>query len=121
MLCNLPARKMRGIPSAGMLLCASNADHSVVEPLLPPEEAQPGDRVFFGEEISSQTEPATPNQVCVCQAATVFLLSLLMDSVGKVLQLSNGCLSIFYYASGHPHSQKCTARTNKSNLRGVRL
>lgn len=62
-LCNLPPRKMRGIPSAGMLLCASNSDHTVVEPLTPPEEAQPGERIHFGEELASPTEPATTNQV----------------------------------------------------------
>ena len=69
-LCNLAPRKMRGIPSAGMLLCASNADHTVVEPLTPPQEAQPGERVFFGQELSSQAEPATPNQVSRLKALT---------------------------------------------------
>lgn len=28
-LCNLPARAMRGVASAGMLLCASNDDHTM--------------------------------------------------------------------------------------------
>ncbi|KAF3485369.1 hypothetical protein F2Q69_00054666 [Brassica cretica] len=30
-----------------LVLCASNEDHSVVEPLLPPTGAKPGERVSF--------------------------------------------------------------------------
>ncbi|CAF1980491.1 hypothetical protein YC2023_083926 [Brassica napus] len=30
-----------------VVLCASNEDHSVVEPLLPPTGAKPGERVSF--------------------------------------------------------------------------
>ena len=40
-------RRMRGIKSHAMVLCASNADHSIVEFLVPPEGSVPGDRVFF--------------------------------------------------------------------------
>ena len=29
------------------VLCASNEDHTIVEPLLPPEGAKPGERVSF--------------------------------------------------------------------------
>ena len=39
-ICNLKARNMRGVKSHGMVLCASNEAHDVVEPLLPPAEAQ---------------------------------------------------------------------------------
>lgn len=63
-VCNLKPRKMRGIVSDGMLLCASNAEHTQVEPLLPPEGAQPGQRIHFGEgDGSDQPDPMTPNQV----------------------------------------------------------
>lgn len=48
-LCNLKPRNMRGIKSNGMVLCASNDAHDVVEPLAPPAEAPAGERVFFGE------------------------------------------------------------------------
>ncbi|CAN0459341.1 unnamed protein product, partial [Ectocarpus sp. 12 AP-2014] len=41
-LCNLPSRAMRGVTSSGMLLCASNDDHSSVDPLSPPEGAKIG-------------------------------------------------------------------------------
>lgn len=33
--------------SSPQVLCASNDDHSVVEPLLPPAGAKPGERVSF--------------------------------------------------------------------------
>lgn len=39
--------RMRGIKSFAMVMCASNADHSIVEFLVPPEGSVPGDRVFF--------------------------------------------------------------------------
>ncbi|KAK9831945.1 hypothetical protein WJX81_001829 [Elliptochloris bilobata] len=62
-LCNLKPRNMRGVKSNGMLLCASDAAHENVEPLVPPEGAPVGERVHFGEAGVSQPEPATPNQV----------------------------------------------------------
>eukprot|EP00741_Cyanophora_paradoxa_P018515 tig00021070_g17874.t1 len=46
-LANLKPRKMRGIESNGMVLAASNEDHSQVELIKPPEGAQPGERVSF--------------------------------------------------------------------------
>lgn len=61
-LCNLKARNMRGVKSHGMLLCASNDAHDVVEPLIPPEGAVVGERVFFGD-VVEQPEPAKENQV----------------------------------------------------------
>lgn len=39
-ICNLKARNMRGIKSHGMVLCASDKDHTIVEPLQPPKGAQ---------------------------------------------------------------------------------
>lgn len=55
---------MRGIKSNGMLVAASNAEHTVVELVTPPADAQPGERIWFGgEEESSQAAPAGANQV----------------------------------------------------------
>ncbi|GLI60505.1 hypothetical protein VaNZ11_002668 [Volvox africanus] len=62
-LCNLKPRNMRGIKSNGMVLCASNDAHDVVEPLAPPAEAPVGERVYFGEEGKNQAAPAEPNRV----------------------------------------------------------
>lgn len=46
-LTNLKPAKMVGIASAGMVLCASNEDHTKVEPLAPPEGAVVGERIMF--------------------------------------------------------------------------
>lgn len=46
-LCNLKSRKLVGFPSHGMVLCASNADHTAVECMEPPEDAAIGERVLF--------------------------------------------------------------------------
>ncbi|GFR48237.1 hypothetical protein Agub_g10099 [Astrephomene gubernaculifera] len=62
-LCNLKPRNMRGIKSNGMVLCASNAAHDAVEPLMPPAEAPVGERVYFGEGGKEQPAPAEPNRV----------------------------------------------------------
>lgn len=64
-LSNLKERKLVGFPSHGMVLCASNADHSVVRLVNPPIDAKIGERVtvpdfnFEGEDGA----PATENQV----------------------------------------------------------
>lgn len=69
-LCNLKARNMRGIKSDGMLLCASNDTHEIVEPLMPPEDSKTGERVAYGDdETATQPEPETPNKV---QTHTLF-------------------------------------------------
>jgi hypothetical protein len=46
-----------------MLLCASNAEHTAVEPLAPPEGAAVGERAFFGAGGEAQGEAAKPNQL----------------------------------------------------------
>ncbi len=45
-LCNLKEKKVGGYPSYGMVLCASSADGKACEPLIPPADSVPGDRVF---------------------------------------------------------------------------
>lgn len=44
-VCNLKPAKMRDIVSYGMVLCASNSDHTQVDPIRPPEESSPSDKV----------------------------------------------------------------------------
>ncbi len=46
-LCNLKERKLVGFPSHGMVLCASNVDHSDVRFISPPMDAKVGERVTF--------------------------------------------------------------------------
>lgn len=64
-LANLKPRNMRGVKSNGMLLAASDAAHETVELLVPPEGAQPGERVWFGgeEDRESQSAALAPNQL----------------------------------------------------------
>eukprot|EP00474_Spongospora_subterranea_P009169 CRZ09627.1 hypothetical protein [Spongospora subterranea] len=46
-LVNISASDVKGVPSSGLVLCASNADHTVVVPILPPKGVVPGDKVMF--------------------------------------------------------------------------
>ncbi len=46
-LCNLKKRNLVGVSSHGMVLCASNADHTAVEFVIPPDGAKVGERVTF--------------------------------------------------------------------------
>mmetsp|Transcript_5190 Transcript_5190/g.7968 ORF Transcript_5190/g.7968 Transcript_5190/m.7968 type:complete len:377 (-) Transcript_5190:103-1233(-) len=59
-LANLKDRTMVGFKSQGMVVCASNVDHSVVKLLEPPENAAVGDRVTFD---GFDGEPAAPSAV----------------------------------------------------------
>ncbi|XP_031372312.1 tRNA-aminoacylation cofactor arc1 isoform X1 [Punica granatum] len=68
---NVKPGKLRDVLSEGLVLCASNEDHSVVEPLLPPEGAQIGEQISFSgidgkpEDVlnpkKKQLEKITPN------------------------------------------------------------
>eukprot|EP00249_Psilotum_nudum_P013795 c24516_g1_i1 orf=532-1794(-) len=44
---NVKPGKLRDVMSSGLVLCASTLDHSIVEPLMPPEAAVVGERVSF--------------------------------------------------------------------------
>jgi methionine--tRNA ligase beta chain len=46
-LCNLKPRNLVGFPSHGMVLCASNDDHTQVEFVVPPPDSMIGERVVF--------------------------------------------------------------------------
>jgi|GEM_PF-301223 len=61
-LCNLKPRKLAGFASNGMVLCASNADHTQVELVDVPEGAVVGERVTFGG-IEGTFEPWVPNLI----------------------------------------------------------
>jgi aminoacyl tRNA synthase complex-interacting multifunctional protein 1 len=56
-LCNLKKRNLVGFPSHGMVLCASNADHTQVQCMEPPGNAKIGDRVIFEGFESGEPEP----------------------------------------------------------------
>ncbi|XP_009778770.1 uncharacterized protein LOC107759049 [Nicotiana tabacum] len=44
---NMKPSKLRDVASEGMVLCASNEDHTVVEPLIAPEGAKVGECILF--------------------------------------------------------------------------
>lgn len=60
---NMKARKLAGIMSEGMVLCASNEDHTSVDLMRPSQESKVGERVTldgapFGEAgISQEFQP----------------------------------------------------------------
>jgi methionine--tRNA ligase beta chain len=56
-LCNLKSRKFVGVSSEGMLLCASNADHTAVEPLTPPPDCPIGEMVQFAGHTMRPVDP----------------------------------------------------------------
>ena len=62
-LANLKSRNLAGVPSHGMILCASDEAHENVELLVCPEGAAPGERVKFGSWDGEQSEPHTENQM----------------------------------------------------------
>ncbi|XP_019200340.1 PREDICTED: probable methionine--tRNA ligase [Ipomoea nil] len=47
LITNMKPSKLRDVASEGMVLCASNDDHTVVEPLIAPEGAKVGECVSF--------------------------------------------------------------------------
>lgn len=71
LIINVKPGKLRDVMSEGLVLCASNEDHTNVEPLLPPEGAKIGERISFSgidgkpEEVlnpkKKQLEKITPN------------------------------------------------------------
>ena len=56
-ICNLKPSKLKGVESQGMVLCASNADKSKVELVVPAEGTSVGERVLLeGNEISGKVD-----------------------------------------------------------------
>ncbi|XP_073144559.1 tRNA-aminoacylation cofactor ARC1 isoform X2 [Henckelia pumila] len=47
LITNVKPGKLRDVMSEGLVLCASNQDHSIVEPLIAPDEAKIGECVTF--------------------------------------------------------------------------
>ena len=59
-VCNLKPAKMRGILSTGMVLCASNDDHTAVDPILIPEGSTIGSRIMvegYNRDAEDQINP----------------------------------------------------------------
>ncbi|KAI9011069.1 tRNA synthetases class I, catalytic domain-containing protein [Gaertneriomyces semiglobifer] len=59
---NMKPAAMRGIKSHAMVLCASPADHSHVEFLVPPPGSEPGDKVYFPGHEGEPEEVLNPKK-----------------------------------------------------------
>lgn len=58
---NLPKARLAGVDSFGMVLCGSEGEKEKVEFIVPPQEAENGERVLCGDETDDN--PMTANQV----------------------------------------------------------
>ena len=74
-LCNLKPRALVGITSAGMLLCASNADGTQVVPLIPPEAAPVGQLITFAGHKSQPEEPGNRSSKAYKKIADDFFVN----------------------------------------------
>jgi tRNA-binding EMAP/Myf-like protein len=55
---NLKIKKLAGVPSHGMVLCASNADHTICQIVRPPHGSKLGERVCVEGRTPVSQEPA---------------------------------------------------------------
>lgn len=81
-LCNLKKRNLVGFASRGMVLCASNAEHTQVKFVVPPVGANPGDRVIFGE---YKGEPEAESKVAKKKIFEKLAPDLKTNEQGKVV------------------------------------
>ena len=81
-LCNLKARNLVGFPSHGMVLCASNVDHTQVEFVVPPSDTPIGERVVFG---GLEGEPEPENKIAKKKILEKVLPDLKTNEVGTVI------------------------------------
>lgn len=81
-LCNLKKRNLGGVPSHGMVLCASNTNHTEVEFVVPPPKAKVGERVMFD---GYDGNPEPENKVAKKKLHEKLLPDLKTDSNGVVV------------------------------------
>ncbi len=80
-LANLKPRKLVGFASAGMVLCASNAEHTEVKLVEPPATAKPGDRVVFPG-FPTEGMPMQPNPLQKKKVFEALAPDLVTDAQG---------------------------------------
>jgi aminoacyl tRNA synthase complex-interacting multifunctional protein 1 len=81
-LCNLKKRNLVGFPSHGMVLCASNADHTTVETVSPHADSVLGERIMF-EGIDGEPEPE--NKIAKKKVFEKVAPDLKTDGTGQVV------------------------------------
>jgi aminoacyl tRNA synthase complex-interacting multifunctional protein 1 len=82
-LCNLKSRSLVGFPSHGMVMCASNADHTKVEFVTAPPEAKLGERVLF--EGFDDKPPEAENKVAKKKVFEKLSPDLKTDAEGNIV------------------------------------
>ncbi|KAI3809199.1 hypothetical protein L1987_25169 [Smallanthus sonchifolius] len=92
LITNVKPGKLRDVVSEGLVLCASNADHSAVEPLIVPEGAKIGESVTFSghegkpEDVlnpkKKQLDKITPNLFTDDKGVATFMGVPFMTSAG---------------------------------------
>lgn len=82
-LCNLKPRALKGITSHGMLLCASNPDHTAVEPLTPASETTIGELITFEGHPSAPAEPGNKASKAFSKIADDFFVDDNMTATFK--------------------------------------
>ena len=102
-LCNLKARSLVGFPSHGMVMCASNDDHTKVEFAVPPEGAKIGERVVFDGFVG---EPEVENKVAKKKIFEKIAPDLKTDDKGNV---------IYKGSFGKVGSEPCRAKLGMPN------
>jgi len=102
-MCNLKPSKMRGENSQAMVMCASNGDHTIVEPLLPPEGSEIGDRVVVDGE-----EGAIEENISLANKNNIFSTILQPD-------LKTNAEGVATYKGKPLHTAKGIIRSNVNN------
>ncbi|KAI3793156.1 hypothetical protein L1987_35771 [Smallanthus sonchifolius] len=103
LITNVKPGKLRDVVSEGLVLCASNADHTVVEPLIVPEGAKFGECVTFSghegkpEDVlnpkKKQLDKITPNLFTDDKGVATFKGVPFMTSAGPCISaISNASI-----------------------------
>jgi aminoacyl tRNA synthase complex-interacting multifunctional protein 1 len=101
-LCNLKSRKLVGFPSHGMVLCASNADHTAVECMEPPEDAPIGTRIMFA---GYEGEPEPENKIAKKKVFEKVAPDLKTDASGNCVWKGAASTPCIRASKGMPNAQ----------------
>jgi len=96
---NLKTKKLGGLPSEGMVLCAASPAHDVVKFVDPPAGAKPGDRVTFqGLPI---VEPATAAQIMKKKVAEAVIFGGQLTTAASLNGSSGGAVTTCTFQGVH--------------------
>nr|GMD00549.1 probable methionine--tRNA ligase [Ipomoea batatas] len=96
LITNMKPSKLRDVTSEGMVLCASNDDHTVVEPLIAPEGAKVGECVSFSGHDGKPEDVLNPKKKQFDKIAVSKL-----HFVGKVLVSWSSAVCLYSTVMGY--------------------